>query len=151
MSRTADRLRPQDDGATEAHRPKENIMQFLLIMHVNPQIWESLTEEERNEVMSGQEPFMNTIRASGEMLGTVALARPDQSAVVRVRDGVPTVSDGPYLEAKEFLGGYYMVECADQARAYELAAMIPDAAVPGLGVEVRPVVFMAGADPAPAE
>jgi hypothetical protein len=121
-------------------------MKFLLIMHVNPQIWDALTEDERNEVMTGHGSFVETIRESGEMLGTTALAEPAASAVVRVRGGVPTVSDGPYLEAKEYLGGYYLVECASRDRALELAAMIPDAKVEGLGIEVRPVVFAAGAE-----
>lgn len=124
-------------------------MKFLLIMHMNPQIWEALTEDERNEVMEGQGEFMATIRESGEMLWANALADPADSAVVRVREGVPTVSDGPYLEAKEYLGGFYLVECANRDRALELAAMIPDAKVEGLGVEVRPVVFSAGAEAAP--
>ncbi|MGW0480435.1 MULTISPECIES: YciI family protein [Nonomuraea] len=116
-------------------------MKFLLIMHVNPLIWDSLTEEERDEVMNGHGAFMDTVKRSGELLGTAALAEPAQSAVVRVRDGVPAVTDGPYLEAKEYLGGYYLVECESRERALELAALIPDAGVPGLGIEVRPVVF----------
>ncbi|WP_336211742.1 YciI family protein [Nonomuraea sp. LPB2021202275-12-8] len=116
-------------------------MKFLLIMHMNPQVWDALTEEERNEVMSGHGAFMETVQKSGEMIGTAALADPSQSAVVRVRGGVPAVTDGPYLEAKEYLGGYYLVECDSRERALELAALIPDAGVEGLGIEVRPVVF----------
>ncbi|MEV4465820.1 YciI family protein [Micromonospora echinofusca] len=123
-------------------------MKFLLIMHMNPRIWEALTEEERNEVMKGHEEFIETIRESGEMLGTTALAEPAESVVVRVREGAPTVSDGPYLEAKEYLGGYYLIECADRDRAVELAALIPDASVEGLGVEIREVIFSEGADAA---
>ncbi|WP_061292957.1 YciI family protein [Herbidospora cretacea] len=116
-------------------------MKFLLIMHINEQIWDALTEEERQEVMSGHGPFMEAITASGEMVSTAALANQTQSAVVRVRDGVPAVTDGPFLEAKEYLGGFYMVDVESRERALELAALIPDAAIPGLGVEVRPVVF----------
>ncbi len=48
--------------------------------------------------------------------------------MVRVRHGQPAVRDGPYLDTKEFLGGFYMLEVADRARALELAAGIPDAA-----------------------
>ncbi|GAA4937430.1 hypothetical protein HD597_004700 [Nonomuraea thailandensis] len=121
-------------------------MKFLLIMHSNPQVWDSLTEEQRNEVMSGHGAFMETITRSGEMISTAALADPSQSAVVRVRRGSPVVTDGPYLEAKEFLGGYYLVECDSRERALELAALIPDAGVEGLGIEVRPVVFAGTAD-----
>ncbi|TYB56522.1 hypothetical protein FXF51_42810 [Nonomuraea sp. PA05] len=121
-------------------------MKFLLIMHTNPQVWEALTEEQRNEVMSGHGGFMETVTKSGELISTAALADPGQSAVVRVRRGVPVVTDGPYLEAKEFLGGYYLVECDSRERALELAALIPDAGVEGLGIEVRPVVFAGTAD-----
>ncbi|HEX4816604.1 MAG TPA: YciI family protein [Nonomuraea sp.] len=116
-------------------------MKFLLIMHANPHIWDALTDEERQEVMGGHGAFMETIKKSGELIDTAALADPSQSAVVRVRGGIPAVTDGPYLEAKEYLGGYYLVECDSRERALELAALIPDARVEGLGIEVRPVVF----------
>ncbi|MEV6072339.1 YciI family protein [Nocardia sp. NPDC052001] len=113
----------------------------MLIMHSNPLIWDALTDEERNEVMSGHGAFMDTIRESGEMIGTAALADVSESVVVSVRNGARTVTDGPYLEAKEYLGGYYLVECESRERALELAGMIPDAKVEGLGIEVRRVVF----------
>lgn len=116
-------------------------MKFLLIMHGNPAVWDALTEEERQEVMGGHGAFIETIKKSGEMISTAALADPSQSAVVGVRGGVPVVTDGPYLEAKEFFGGYYLVECDSRDRALELAGLIPDAKVEGLGIEVRPVVF----------
>jgi hypothetical protein len=119
-------------------------MRFLLIMHMNPAIWDALTEDERNAVMTGHGTFIETIKASGEMISTQALADPSQSAVVRVRGGKQVVTDGPYLEAKEHLGGFYLIECASPERAYELAAMIPDAGVDGLGVEVRRVIFSDG-------
>ncbi|MFF2851424.1 YciI family protein [Streptomyces sp. NPDC058001] len=116
-------------------------MKYLLIMNINPAIMEELTEAERREIMDGHGDFIKTVRESGEMIGTAALADPSQSAVVRVRDGVPVVTDGPYLEAKEFLGGYYLVDVASRDRALELAALIPDARVDGMGIEVRQVIF----------
>lgn len=119
-------------------------MKFLLIMHIDPAIMEELTEAERQEIMDGHGEFMAAIRESGEMIGTEALADPSQSSVVRVRDGVPVVTDGPYLEAKEFLGGYYLVDVASRDRALELAALIPDARFNGLGIEVRQVIFSGG-------
>ena len=119
-------------------------MKFLLIMHNNPAVLDALTEEQRDFVMNGHQAFMNTVQESGEMIVTQALADPSNSAVVRVRDGAAVVTDGPYLEAKEFLGGYYLIDCADRDRALELAAMIPDASIEGLGIEVRPVMFSHG-------
>ncbi|UVS77557.1 YciI family protein [Actinokineospora sp. UTMC 2448] len=119
-------------------------MKFLLMLHMNPSAWEALTEDERQAVMNAHEGFMAAIRESGEFINTQALADPSTARVVRVRDGVPVVSDGPYIETKEFLAGYYLVDCESQARALELASMIPDAAVPGMGVEVRQIMFDAG-------
>jgi hypothetical protein len=119
-------------------------MKFLLVMHVNPAIMEELSEAESQEIMEGHGAFMKAIRESGEMISTEALADPSKSSVVRVRDGVPVVTDGPYLEAKEFLGGYYLVDVASKDRALELAAMIPDARFDGLGIEVRQVIFSGG-------
>ena len=100
-------------------------MKFLLIMHINPAVWDALTEEERTEVGDGHGEFMETITKSGEMITTQALADPSQSAVVRVRDGQPVVTDGPYLEAKEYLGGFYLIDCESRERALELAAHDP--------------------------
>ncbi|MEJ3742637.1 YciI family protein [Actinomycetes bacterium KLBMP 9797] len=119
-------------------------MKFLLLLHNNPAVLNALTEDQRTALMNGHGDFIKAVQESGELIVTQALADPSNSAVVRVRDGVPVVTDGPYLEAKEFLGGYYLVECADRDRALELAAMIPDAGIDGLGVEVRPVMFSAG-------
>ncbi|MFH0241946.1 YciI family protein [Streptomyces sp. HK10] len=120
-------------------------MKYLIMMYPNTEVMNALSEEERNAVFQGHSEFMQKITESGEFVGTVALAGPDQSSVVCVRGGVPAVTDGPYAESKEFMGGYYLIEVEDRDRAHELAAMIPDAAVEGLGIEVRPVVFSNGA------
>ena len=119
-------------------------MKFLLIMHLNPDVWDGLTEEERSEIGGGHGAFIDAITKSGEMITTQALADPSQSAVVRVRGGQPVVTDGPYLEAKEYLGGFYLIDCENKERAIELAAQVPDAAIEGLGVEVRQVMFADG-------
>jgi hypothetical protein len=119
-------------------------MKFLLIMHVNPAVLDALTPDEMEALGKGHSAFIDTITQSGEMITTQALADPSQSAVVRVRGGQPTVTDGPYAEAKEHLGGFYLIDCEDRDRAYELAAMVPDASIEGMGVEVRPVVFSDG-------
>ena len=63
------------------------------------------------EVGKGHGAFIDTIKKSGELITTQALADPSQSAVVRVRGGQLAVTDGPYLEAKEHLGGFYLIDC----------------------------------------
>jgi hypothetical protein len=119
-------------------------MKFLLIMHMNPAVWNALTDDERAEIGNGHGAFIDTITKSGEMITTQGLADPSQSSVVRVRDGQPAVTDGPYLEAKEHLGGFYLVDCESKERAVQLAALIPDAKVDGMAVEVRQVMFADG-------
>jgi len=119
-------------------------MKFLLIMHVNPAVLDALTEDERNEIGTGHGAFIDVIKKSGEMITTLALADPSQSAVVRARGGQPVVTDGPFLEAKEYLGGFYLIDCESRERALELAALIPDTKIDGLAVEVRPVMFSDG-------
>jgi hypothetical protein len=119
-------------------------VKYLLIMNVNRAVLDALTDEQRKAIMDGHGAFIETIRKSGELIVTQALGEPADSSVVRVRNGERIVTDGPYLESKEYVGGFYMVECASRERAHELAAMIPDSSIDGLGVEVRPVVFSAG-------
>jgi hypothetical protein len=119
-------------------------MKFLLTMHLNPDVWDALTDDERTAIGGGHGAFMDTITASGELITTQALADPSQSLVVRVRGGRPVVTDGPYLEAKEYVGGFYLIDCDSKERAIELAALIPDAKVDGMGIEVRQVMYSNG-------
>ena len=121
-------------------------MKYLLAMYLNPEVMAGLSEQDMDTIMTGHQDFIRAIRESGEMISTQALGALADSSVVRVRGGLPAVTDGPFLETKEFLAGYYLVECASKERAVELAAMIPDAAVEGLGIEVREVVFFADAE-----
>ncbi|GAA2440078.1 YciI family protein [Actinomadura vinacea] len=117
-------------------------MKYLLMIHMNDEAWEGLTEAERNEIMNAHEGFQKMLRESGEMVVTHALANPGTSAVVRVKDGVPAVTDGPFAEAKEYLAGYYVIDCESRERALEIAARMPESRF--LGVEVRPIMYSAG-------
>jgi hypothetical protein len=119
-------------------------MQFLISMHINPAVLDALTDEEKAAVGEGHSRFLQALKESGELVTTQALVDPSQAVVVKVRNGQPAVTDGPFLEAKEYLGGFYLVDCEDKDRAVELAAQVPDAAISGLGVEVRQVMFADG-------
>ena len=119
-------------------------MNSSIALHINPAVLDALTDAEKEALGAGDGQFIEALQASGELIVTQALADPSQAAVVSVRNGQPVVSDGPFLEAKEYLGGFYLIDCENKERAIELAAQIPDAAIPGLGVEVRQVMFAAG-------
>jgi hypothetical protein len=117
-------------------------VKYLLMIYMNPNVFETLSEEEQNAVVNAHGEFQKPIRESGELVGFAALADPSNSTTVRVRDDVPAVTDGPYLEAKEHLAGFYVVDCETVERANELAAMIPDARY--TAIEVRPVMEESG-------
>ena len=119
-------------------------MKFLISLHINPAVMDALTEEEKAAIGSGHGTFIESVRQSGELITTQALVDPSQAVVVSVRNGQPVVTDGPFLEFKEYLGGFYLIDCESKERAIELAAQIPDSAIEGLGVEVRQVMFADG-------
>ncbi|MEY9963289.1 hypothetical protein ABIA33_001322 [Streptacidiphilus sp. MAP12-16] len=121
-------------------------MKYLLIMQVNPEILDALSEDERKLVMDGHGEFMKTVQDSGEFILTQALADPANSTVVTGTGGTPAVTDGPFIEAKEHMGGFYLIDCENKERAIEIAKLIPDTRVKGLSIEIRPVMFSYGAD-----
>ena len=94
--------------------------------------------------MSDVDTIMSELSASGEWLGGEGLAHASQSRTVRVRDGVPAITDGPYLEAKEHLVGYCLIECESVERAIDIATRWPDARY--WAVEVRPLMHQAGTE-----
>jgi len=117
-------------------------MKYLLMIYVNPSVMAELSEEDQKEVFAAHERFGALTSEAGELVGFAALDAPEATATVRVRDGVPAVTDGPYVEAKEFLAGYYVVDAVTPERAHELAALIPDARY--TAIEVRPLVNSSG-------
>lgn len=110
-------------------------MKYMLLIYQNPGGIQALTEDERQAVMSDVGELMAELEKSGEWVGGEGLGQ--QAKAVRVRGGVPAVTDGPYLEAKEQLAGYCVVDCASIDRAVEIAARWPDARY--WGMEVRPL------------
>lgn len=90
--------------------------------------------------------FAQELHASGELVGAEGLASPAQARIVRAgKAGAPEVTDGPFAEAKEFLAGYWIVDCETTERAYEIAARASAAPGPGgkplnMPIEVREVM-----------
>ncbi len=119
-------------------------MKYLLMIYLNDEAWAGLSAEQRAAIMAGHEELQRITRESGELLDTNALGGPSTTSVVRVRDGDPVVTDGPFLEAKEYLAGYYLVDCESRERALELAAMVPDSRYGA--TEVWPVMSSSGGD-----
>jgi hypothetical protein len=117
-------------------------VKYILLIYQNPATWETFSEEERNRVMVEVGEIMEELTKSGEWVGGEGLADPSNTKTVRVRDGVPAVTDGPFVESKEQLAGYCIVECETPERATEIAARWPDARY--WAMEVRPIMEPGG-------
>ena len=119
-------------------------MKYMLLIYNNPATYEAWSEEQRAELFAEVDTIMKELSESGELVGGEGLADPSNTKTVRVRDGVPVVTDGPFAESKEQLGGYISVECESIERAVEIAARWPDAR--HFAMEVRPVMHADGAE-----
>jgi hypothetical protein len=117
-------------------------VKYILLIYQNPATLETFSEEERDRVMVEAGEIMEELTQSGEWVGGEALADPSNTKTVRVRGGVPAVTDGPFVEAKEQLAGYSIVECETPERATEVAARWPDARY--WAMEVRPIMEPGG-------
>lgn len=112
-------------------------MQYILLIHENE------TEEptgDMAEIMGRYKTFGEALTQSGQMLGGERLKPTSTATTVRVRKGEMLLTDGPFAETKEQLGGFYLVEAKDLDEATEMASRIPGAET-GC-VEVRPVWVM---------
>lgn len=119
-------------------------MKYMIIIYGNQELWSSFSAEEASAGIAAQDAFNREFMATGELLGAYGLADAVQAKTVQVRDGLPAVTDGPYLETKEFLSSFCLVDVESEQRALELAAKMPFAAV--RSVEVWPVLHEAGAE-----
>jgi hypothetical protein len=113
-------------------------VKYLVIIYGNKELWESYSAEELEPFIAAQDAFNKRFAETGELLGAYGLSDETGAKALRVRDGVPVVTDGPYVEAKEYIASFYMLEVEDEARALEIAAEIPFASTHG--VEVWPVL-----------
>ena len=91
--------------------------------------------------------FAKEARARGAYVTSEAIGGTGVATTVRVRDGKTMITDGPFAEAKEVMGGFYILDCKDLDEALDYAAKIPDAK--WAGVEVRPVMHVPGWDYGP--
>jgi hypothetical protein len=113
-------------------------MQYLLLIYGPEDVWATMSEAEAGAVMDEYRAFTESIQAQGIMQSGAPLAATSTARTVRVRDGRATVSDGPFAETREQLGGFYLVEAKDLDEATKIAARIPSAKIGS--IEVRPIM-----------
>jgi len=113
-------------------------MQYLLLIYGNEKQFDKMSPAEQNKILQEYGDFSKSIAGSGHMRGGNELDRISKAKTVRVRAGKRGVTDGPFAETKEQLGGYYLVEAKDLEEALALAARIPSARWGS--IEVRPII-----------
>jgi hypothetical protein len=112
-------------------------MQYLLLIYADENGLAALPKDEADKAMAAYGTYTTNLRASGKLLGSNRLRPVSSATTVRVRDGKTQMTDGPFVEARETLGGYFLVEAKDLDEATKLAAECPGARH-GV-VEVRPI------------
>jgi hypothetical protein len=115
-------------------------MKYMLLIHDDEKAWAKLTDAERQRIYGEYGQFGQQIKDAGQYLAGAQLQPTTTATSVRVRDGKRLVTDGPFAETREQLGGYYLVEAKNLDEAIGLAAKVPSAKIGT--IEVRPVVEM---------
>jgi hypothetical protein len=117
-------------------------MKYFVLLAEAPEAWERATEAERQAVMDAHRDFAVAVDARATMLAGEALAGPETAVTLRPGDtgADKMVTDGPYAETVEQLGGFYLVEADDRETVVDLCRILP----PGYTIEIWPVVQIEG-------
>jgi len=117
-------------------------MQYALLIHETEGVWDSYSEAEQGEIMAGYGTFSEHLAKHKQLVSAERLQPSHTATTVKLRDGKVALTDGPFTETKEQLGGFYVVEAQDLDEATKLAAMIPTAKAGT--IEIRPIWVMEG-------
>jgi hypothetical protein len=113
-------------------------VRYLLLIYNDERGWASMSEEEQAAQMPRWTAYTESLQSAGILRGGDALQPVAAATTVRVRDGEAQLTDGPFAETREQLGGYYIIECEALDQAIEAASRIPSA--DRGSVEVRPIM-----------
>jgi hypothetical protein len=112
-------------------------MKYLLLMYADPAIGENWSEQEREDAAKTWAAFRKEIGKSGALVSSNGVAPESSATTVRVRDERTLITDGPFAETHEQLGGYFLIECSDLDEAIRWAERIPTAEYGS--IEIRPL------------
>jgi hypothetical protein len=113
-------------------------MQYLLMCCFEEKKWDAIPESQRESIMRDYGNVVQGLVESGQYLAGAKLRPVTAATSVRARNGKPVISDGPFAETKEQLGGYHLIDCRDLDEAISIAKRIPTLPFGGV-VEVRPI------------
>ncbi len=112
-------------------------MKYMLLMYASEAVAPNFTPEEQRAVYQTWQELLRDAKAAGVLLSSNGLSPTANATTVRVRDGKTLITDGPFAETHEQLGGFFLLDCKDLDEALGWAAKIPHASYGS--VEVRPL------------
>ena len=118
-------------------------MQYLMMCCINERQWDEVPADRRDAIMREYGEWVQGLAKAGQYLSGAKLCSSTTATTVRSREGKPVITDGPFAETKEQLGGYHLVECRNLDEALAIARRIPTLGVGGT-IEVRPVEMLSG-------
>ena len=113
-------------------------MRYLCLIYEDEKWWDKASQADMEKGMAEYNAFTDGIKKSGAYIGGEALQPTKTATSVRVRNGKISTTDGPYVETKEQLGGYYLIKAKDLNDAVQVASKIPGAR--NGTIEVRPIM-----------
>lgn len=117
-------------------------MKFMLIVHHDEEAFQKIDKEKRQQMLAESIELTHQLHATGQYVHASPLRPAATSVIVKVREGKPLVTDGPFIETREQIAGYFLVNAKDLTDAISIAARVPGARIGT--VEVRPVIEILG-------
>ena len=115
-------------------------MQYLLMCCFEEALWAKLPDAKRTQIMDEYGKLLHDLKTSGRLLAGAKLDQSASAVTVREKNGKPVITDGPFAETREQLGGYHLIEFKDRDEAVSIALRIPTLAAGGT-IEVRPLLW----------
>jgi hypothetical protein len=118
------------------------LVKYMLLVHHDEEVFGKFSETKRQQMLEESVQLTHQLHADGKYLSASPLHPASTAAIVRVRDGKSFVTDGPFIETREQVAGYFLIDAKDLDEAISIAARVPGARIGT--IEVRPVREIAG-------
>ncbi len=139
---------PAARSITRRNLPTPNVMQYVLLVYLDESKFRSLPQAEQDRVYADCTSWHEELMKSGHSLRATGLHPASAATTVRQNDGKFIITDGPFAETKEMLGGFETIECKDLDEALAIAKKFPGLRS-GITVEVRPIQLVDEPTPGP--
>lgn len=117
-------------------------MKFMLLVHHNEEAFEKMEQEKRQQLLAESIELTRHLHAAGQYVHASPLQPAATSVMVRMREGKPLVTDGPFIETREQIAGYFLIHARNLSEAIGIASRVPGARIGT--VEVRPLIEITG-------